>query len=213
MASLPRIDLTGYLANVPARKKVLFGAVLVVLASVGYWHFFLKGAWQERSRAEAELARVKAEAEQTRRVAAQRPALEHEVQLLQARLNRALLQLPEEKEIPSLLTRIARLGRETDLEVSLFKPGNPVAKEFYSELPIQLKVLGTYHNLGTLFERLGRLDRIINVGDVSIRPAGKDQRPGASILAEFGLVTYTYTASRGAKAGDAKPAQATKKRT
>lgn len=199
-------SFSGYFANIPPKQRIVLGGLLAFLVLVGYWHFFLKGAWAERNQARTELARLKAEAEQTRRIAAQRPLLEQEIRLLEVRLNRAVLQLPTEKEIPSLLIRVARLGRETDLVVLLFKPGNPVAKEFYTEVPVQLKVVGTYHNLATLFERLGRMERLVNVADLTIRPAGKDQKAGATIQAEFGLVTFTYTGARGAKAGE--PAKA-----
>jgi len=203
MAGLSSIDLSGYLTNIPRKQKIALGVILVTLVVAAYWQFFLRSEWATRSQARIELLRLKAEAEQTRRIASQRPLLEREIKLLEARLARAVLQLPGEKEIPSLLTRVARLGQETDLDLALFRPGNPVAKEFYTEVPIQLKVVGTYHNLGTLFERLARLDRIVNVADLTIRPAAKDQKSGASIQAEFGVMTYTYTGSRGAKGVEA----------
>lgn len=199
-------DLQGYIANIPPKQRIALGVVLVILLVVGYWQFFLKSEWAERGAARTEFLRLKAEAEQTRRIASQRPLLEREIKLLEARLSRAILQLPGEKEIPSLLTRVARLGQETDMDVALFKPGNPVAKDFYTEIPVQLKVVGAYNNLGMLFERLARLDRIVNVADLTIRPAGKDQKTGASIQAEFGVVTYTYTGTGGATSGE--PAKA-----
>ncbi len=202
MATLSSINLSGYIANISPKQKIVLGIVVVILVLVGYWHFFLRAAWDARDKAQAELLPLRAEAEKTKRIAGQRPLLEREIKLLEARLSEALLQLPGEKEIPSLLTRVARLGQETDLDLTLFKPGNPVAREFYMEVPVQLKVVGTYHNLGALFERLGRLDRIVNVADLTIRPAGKDQKTGASIQAEFGVVTYTYTGSRGAKSSE-----------
>ncbi len=203
MATFPSIDLSGYIGGIPPKQKVALGIILVLLVVVGYWQFFLRAAWGARDQARAELLPLKAETEQTRRIASQRPLLEREIKLLEVRLSQALLQLPGEKEIPSLLTRVARLGQETDLDLALFKPGNPVTKEFYMEVPVQLKVIGTYHGLGMLFERLGRFDRIVNVADLTIRQAGKDQKAGASIQAEFGVVTYTYTGTGGAKSGEA----------
>jgi len=202
MATLPSIDLSGYIGNIPVKQRIALVIILVILVLIGYWQFFLRSEWAARGQARAEWLGLKAEAEQTRRIASQRPLLEREIKLLEARLSRAVLQLPEEKEIPSLLTRVARLGQETDLQVALFKPGNPVAKEFYMEVPVQLKVVGTYHNLGTLFERLGRLERIVNVADLTIRPAEKAQKAGASIQAEFGVVTYSYTGPRGVTTGE-----------
>ena len=184
MATLLFANLKAYITNIPLKQRIALGVIPVILVAIGYWQFFLKPQWAARSEARVELLRLKAEAEQTRRIASQKPLLEREIKLLEARLSRALLQLPSEKEIPSLLKGIASLGLDTGLDVALFKPGNPVSKEFYMEVPVQLKVVGTYHNLGMLFERLGRMDRIVNVADMTIRPAGKDQKAGASIRSE-----------------------------
>jgi type IV pilus assembly protein PilO len=201
MAVFPSINWSAYIADVPPRLRVALGILLALLIVVAYWQFVLRGSWRELDEARAEYSRVQAEAERTRRIASQRPVLEHELKLLEARLFRAVLQLPQEREIPALLTRVAKLGRETDLDVSLFRPGPPLSKGFYTEIPVQLKVTGMYHNLGALFERFARMDRIVNVADLSIRPAGKDQKKGASIEAEFGVVTYTYSGSRGGQSG------------
>jgi type IV pilus assembly protein PilO len=201
MAKLPSINLSAYIANVPLRLRIALGVLLVILVVAAYWQFFLRANWTELVQARTEYFRLQAEAERTRRIASQRPVLEHELKLLEARLSRAVLQLPQDKEIPALLTRVAKLGREADLDVSLFRPGPPVAKGFYTEVPVQLKVIGMYHNLGTLFERLGRMERIVNVADLAIRPSGKGHR-AASVEAEFGVVTFTYTGSRGAKSGE-----------
>jgi len=189
---LPSIDLLAYTANIPLKQRVALGIIFATLVVMGYWQFFLRSEWAARSEVEAELLTLRAKAEQGRQIASQRPHLEQDVKLLEARLQREIQRLPAEKEIPSLLKRVARLGQEADLDVTLFKPGTTVMKEFYSEIPVQLKVAGTYHDLGLLFERLGRLERIVNVADMAIRPAVKGQRAGDSIQAEFGVVTYTY---------------------
>ncbi|MGB4781106.1 type 4a pilus biogenesis protein PilO [Candidatus Methylomirabilis sp.] len=211
---LPSIDLSAYIANVPQRQKVAIGVIFAILAAMVYWQFFLRSEWAARSEIQAELARLRAKAEQSRQITSQRPHLEQEVKLLEARLQRVVQKLPAEKEIPSLLKRVASLGQEADLDVTLFKPGTAVMKEFYTEIPVQLKVAGTYHDLGLLFERLGRLERIVNVADLAIRPAAKSQRAGDSIQAEFGVVTYTYRSTAlgtdsgkaGAKSGEAASA-------
>lgn len=198
---LPSIDLSAHTANLPPVQKVALGVIFGILAVIVYWQFFLRSEWAARSEVQAELLRLKAQAEQTRQIAGQKPRLEQEIKLVEAELQRTIQQLPTEKEIPSLLKRVAGLGQEVDLDVALFKPGTPVAKEFYTEIPVQLKVMGTYHNLGLFFERLGRLERIVNVADLTMRQAMKGQRTGDTIQAEFGVVTYSYTGSSGAKSG------------
>lgn len=145
---LPSIDLSAHTANLTLRQRVLLGVICGALVVVVYWHFFLRSEWAARSEAQAELSRLSAEVEQGKRVAGQKASLEREIKALENQLQRTIQQLPAEKEIPSLLKRVASLGQETDLDVTLFKPGTPVAKEFYAEVPVQLKVVGTYHDLG-----------------------------------------------------------------
>ena len=180
---LPSIDLSAHTANLPPVQKVALGVIFGILAVIVYWQFFLRSEWTVRSEVQAELLRLKAQAEQTRQIAGQKPRLEQEIKLVEAELQRTIQQLPTEKELPSLLKRVAGLGQEADLDVTLFKPGAPVAKEFYTEIPVQLKVMGTYHNLGLFFERLGRLERIVNVADLTMRQATKGQRSGSTIQA------------------------------
>lgn len=200
---LPSFDLSARTANLPRRQKLALGVILGALAAVVYWQLLLSSAWTARSQAQAELFRLGAEAERTRQIAGQRASLEQEVQHLEAQLQRTVRQLPTEKEIPSLLKRVAGLGHEADLEVALFKPGTPVIKEFYTEVPVQLRVTGTYHDLGLLFERLGGLERIVNVADLTIRQAAKGPRAADTIQAEFSVVTYTYSGTSEAKSGEA----------
>lgn len=199
---LPSFDLSAHTANLPPTQKIALGVVVGTLAIVLYWYFFLGAEWAARSESQAELLRLRAQAEQTRQIAGQKPRLEQEITLLEAQLQRTVQQLPTEKEIPAFLKRVAGLGQETDLDVTLFKPGTPVTKEFYTEVPIQLKVTGTYHDLGILFERFGRLERIVNVADLTIREATKGRKAGDTIQAEFGVVTYVYTGASGAKSGE-----------
>lgn len=192
---LSSFDLSAHTMNLPPTQKVALGVIVGALAVTVYWQFFLRSEWAAQSEAQAELLRLRAQVEQTRQIAGQKPRLEQEIKLLETQLQRTVQQLPSEKEIPALLKRVAGLGQEADLDVALFKPGTPVAKEFYTEVPVQLRVRGIYHNLGLFFERLGRLERIVNVADLTIREATKGQRAGDTIQAEFGVVTYTYSST------------------
>ena len=62
MATLPSINLQGYIANIPLKQRIALGAILVILPVVGYWQFFLKSEWAARGEARTELVRLKAEA-------------------------------------------------------------------------------------------------------------------------------------------------------
>jgi type IV pilus assembly protein PilO len=86
-----------------------------------------------------------------------------EVERLNIELANALTQLPNEKEIPEILRNISTLGRESNLEFTLFKPKPEQPQQFYADVPIELVALGSYHNTGIFFDRVSKLPRIINV--------------------------------------------------
>ena len=79
-------------------------------------------------------------------------------------------QLPDKTEVASLLVEVTQTGLGTGLEFELFKPGTEVPKDFYSELPINLKVVGTFHNFGNFVSGIAALPRIVTIHDVTMIP-------------------------------------------
>src|SRR5204863_10076414 len=85
-----------------------------------------------------------------------------------------LRQLPNKSQMDALLVDINQAGLGRGLQFELFKPASSEnAREFYAELPIQVKVVGTYHDMGAFASDVGQLSRIVTLHDVSIG-AGKD---------------------------------------
>ena len=83
-----------------------------------------------------------------------------------------LKQLPNKSQMDALLVDINQAGLSRGLQFELFKPaGAEAAREFYSELPIQVKVIGTYHDMGAFAADVGQLPRIVTLNDLSIEAA------------------------------------------
>ena len=82
-------------------------------------------------------------------------------------------QMPTQEEVASLLVDISQTGLASGLEFRLFQPGLPIAKEFYSELPIKIEVVGKYEELSLFVSGLAALPRIVTVHDVVIKPVEK----------------------------------------
>jgi type IV pilus assembly protein PilO len=103
-----------------------------------------------------------------------------------------LRQLPGETEVEALLVDISQTGLANGLEFELFKPGNETPAEFYAELPIQIKVLGNYHDFGRFVSDVAALPRIVTLQDFSIKQQakGKDQQGG--LVMEATAKTYRY---------------------
>ena len=77
--------------------------------------------------------------------------------------------LPEKKEIPSLLTGISRAGKTAGLEFYLFDPRSEKKKEFYAEIPVDIKVKGSYHNVAVFFDKVSRLFRVVNITNIVMK--------------------------------------------
>jgi len=96
--------------------------------------------------------------------------LEADLAKAQGDLKVAIKLLPTTSEIPSLLKNITKLGNDSNLEFLLFSPEKQVSKEFYVEIPVSIEVLGSYHDVAIFFDKVGKLDRIVNVVNVSMIP-------------------------------------------
>lgn len=81
-------------------------------------------------------------------------------------------QLPNNTEVAELLVDISQTGLASGLEFELFKPLPESPKEFYAELPIQIRVIGSYHELGTFVSGVAALPRIVTLHDISLAPRG-----------------------------------------
>ena len=85
-----------------------------------------------------------------------------------------LKQLPNKAEVESLLIEINQSGMGRGLQFELFKPSPEIVKDFYAELPINVKLTGNYHDFGAFAADIGRLSRIVTLNNVAITPNAKD---------------------------------------
>jgi type IV pilus assembly protein PilO len=195
------LDFRSSFANIPSRQRYLLLGLLGVVVVFLYVWFLMMPLWEQRGNLEGDLQKLQADLDQKRIIAANRPKLEEEIKSLEKQLDAALVKLPEEKEIPKLLTQVNTLGLQSGLEFLLFRPGAPVKKGFYAEVPIEIRVQGEYHTLGTFLDRVSKLERIVNVADIRISPlAAQQQRTGRSVSADFKATTFTFL-EKGGSAG------------
>lgn len=79
-------------------------------------------------------------------------------------------QLPSKAEMDALLSDINQAGLGRSLQFELFRPGQVVVKEYYAELPISVKITGTYHDVGLFASDIAHLSRIVTLNDVQLTP-------------------------------------------
>jgi type IV pilus assembly protein PilO len=85
-----------------------------------------------------------------------------------------LRQLPGKTEVPSLLVDISQVGLAAGLQEKLFQPAPEVHKDFYAELPIKIRLTGSYHQFGNFVSGIATLPRIVTLHDITIVPETKD---------------------------------------
>jgi type IV pilus assembly protein PilO len=118
---------------------------------------------------------------------------EAESKRLESQLESLKRILPESEEVADLYSRIQQEGNELGLTITNFKPGAHLAKEYYDEWPITMSVNGTYHILAKFFERLGKLYRIINVNDFTVKQITKGKGIASNtITATCVATTFIY---------------------
>lgn len=98
-------------------------------------------------------------------------------------------QLPNKAEMDALLTDIAQAGIGRGLEMELFKPApQDTPKDFYAELPITLRLTGSYHDMGRFASDIAQLPRIVTLNNIAIAPA----KDGANLTLDVVAMTYRY---------------------
>ena len=179
--------------KLPTPKKVLIlAAILCVIVGLYLYLFFLP--WQDSMNvAKEELSKLTKELNESRAITRDLQKFKEQVDRLNGELKNALTQLPNEKEIPEILKSISSLGKESSLEFTLFRPKPEVPQQFYAQVPIELTVLGSYHNIGIFFDRVSKLPRIINVVDFNMTRA-KDVkgRSESEVLVKTSCMINTY---------------------
>ena len=101
-----------------------------------------------------------------------------------------LKQLPNKSEVESLLVEINQSGMGRGLQFELFKPGQENVKDFYAELPINVRLTGSYHDFGAFAGDIGRLSRIVTLNDISI--TGNPQSKDGTLVLDAVTKTFRY---------------------
>lgn len=156
------------IVKLPTSRKIIILGVLV-LAIIGLYFYLIYWPNLELlKKKKAEMGALENQVRELRIVAANMKRFQAEAAKLREELNLAITQLPTSKEIPTLLSNISQLGKESGLEFLLFKPAPEVNKDFYSEIPVEIRVRGTYHNVALFFDKVGKLPRIVNINEVGM---------------------------------------------
>jgi type IV pilus assembly protein PilO len=160
----PRIE---QVLKLPTRQKFALLAIILVLEAAALFYGLYQPKMNAYAALQAKLEDLQRQIQDNRRIANNLPRYKSEYEQLKKDLDSALTELPNQKEIPSLLTSISSVGKGAGLEFLLFRPKPEVAKDFYAEVPVDIAVSGTFYNVADFFVAVGKLPRIVNINNVS----------------------------------------------
>jgi type IV pilus assembly protein PilO len=117
------------------------------------------------------------------------PAYQKQLEDIEKQFGALLKQLPGKSEMDALLTDINQAGLGRGLQFELFKPApQETRRDFYAELPITIKVSGSYHDIGSFASDIGKLSRIVTLENIALAPAGK----GGGLVLDATAKTFRY---------------------
>jgi type IV pilus assembly protein PilO len=186
------MDTTAFFEQVekikmPVRIGIFCGTILLLAGAFIY--FLYLPVQKDINKTEEEIVRLEQKLNQAKVRAKKREALEQEYTQVDAQLKEALKLLPDSKEIPSLLTTLSRLGADSSLDIRHVRLQKDRPKDFYMEIPVSLEVSGPYHNVAVFFDKVGRMERIVNILNVSMKPT---QALSTTLITTCDAVTYRF---------------------
>ena len=185
--NLNELDLADVARWPTAARAVVILFLMGGVIFLGYW-FHTKDQLVNLDSAVDKEDGLKVIFETKARQAANLEAYEKQLEEMRESFGAMLRQLPNQTEVADLLVDVSQTGLASGLEFELFQPLAEVPKEFYAELPISIRVIGSYHEFGEFISGVAALPRIVTIHDVSISRAGDSDLLGMNLTAK----TYRY---------------------
>ncbi len=182
---------------------LLLGSVYYVYFGPSILPFGFKAKAAECETVETEYEKLWSDLNQARRLAADRERIEQIYEQMHARWSAAREVLPNQDEMAELLRKITMAGESCGVKFYLFKPLTPVPVAFYYENPVEIRVVGGYHQVASFLAEIASLRRLVNVDKLHL-VAFKGGEPGETVEASFMAYAYSVMGPRGlATAADA----------
>ncbi len=168
------------------RIAIWAGLLILLVGTFVYFSYYPK--FKKIDALKANLSKVEEQLAVAKKNARQLNAFRKQMQDAEEQFRVVMRALPENEEIPTLLTGISKSGKDAGLSFVLFQPKPEVKKDFYAEIPVSIKMTGDYHGVATFFESVAELNRIVNIKDVNMTP----EKEGSALTTTCTAVTYKF---------------------
>ena len=184
-------DFLENLENLEPSRKIAIAIGVPLLVLLGYYFLVVSPRLMRTEQLSTHIEEMQQERDKKKFEAEQMPERQKEVDALDKQLKFALTRLPDEKEIPELLSSISNRGRGSGLEILVFRQLPEGYQEFYAEVPVEMQVRGNYHQVAQFLDRVGKLDRIVNVSNIALK-APKNVDESVQLDANSRITTFRF---------------------
>ena len=193
--------------NLPSYQRALIVLVIMAVIAAGFYLLFYQPQLDQYSNLISRRNAAQVKLQKNQKIANNLAVYRAEYEKMQITLDKALGELPLKKEIPSLLTGIGDLAKEKGLEILRFKPAGETVKGFYAEVPVTLKLTGSYHQAASFFDAVSKMERIVNIQGLTLGGA-KNVGGKTSLGVDCRAITFRFvenaTEPKGKKGGKRK---------
>lgn len=183
--------------SVPLGQRILFLVVIVAVLSIGFMFLLYQPVTDEINGQQKQLRTLQREQEKLKQLKANKAEVKAKLERLGRKLLIAKEKLPDSAEVPSLLQRIHNQAKTAGLDIKSFKRVPNVSKDYYTEIPVEMKLVGTYDELANFFYYVGRMTRIVNTSELGLKRKGAALDNNGELNVSVLATTFMY--KRGAE--------------
>ena len=154
--------------EMPVVVQILLAVVIAAVVGGGVWYVWVKPVNDDNEQKQVALDQKKADNETLRRYERDLPGLEREIASLQQQLEIQRTIVPDEKEAPGFMHLMQDTAASAGIEIRRYSAMPVQTREFYTEVPYQIDIDGSYYAVVNFFERVAKLQRIINIGGLQM---------------------------------------------
>ena len=169
-------------------QRIAIWAGVLILLIGAFVYFLYLPKYKKIDQLKTNLTKIQKELEIAKKNARQLNEFRKKMQDAEEQFKIVMRALPENEEIPTLLTGISKAGTDSGLNFILFQPKPDEKKDFYAEIPVAMTVTGDYHGVATFFESVAGLNRIVNIRNIDMKP----DKESTNLTTTCTAVTYKF---------------------
>jgi len=180
----------------PLQNRNLIAAavalVIFCIASYGFWSYTVVPVKREEETNEKSLSELRQKLDTAHRRAGQLNQIQLEMAGLQVDVAQLEKQLPRGRELPSLIRVLTHRAEANGVQIITFTPNKPVAKGLYDEIPYNMNIVTSFHNLGQFLTAMGKGERLFAARNLTLTSINSRTDPSKTITATFSLIAFKY---------------------